>query len=558
MLGKGKISIRSRNVNLALFAVALALMTMILFSGVDNAIGKITADNAGRYATSCADALSAHISREVSLMANIAHSEALAQWLSDEKNADKRLAAFQEMSGALEELYSSNLYIGVEGTRYEYKAGDENTNDSAGPIDMLDPEDPIDSWYFDCINSENDYVLMVAMDNVLDRKRVWLDYKVTKAGETLGVISTGLEFSHLAGELFSQYNKDTARGLIIGKNGSVYIDSDLSGNDDYLNSTFDSQIENELSDFTFLSFLGNYLAGIDGYFEQKSETEVIKLDGGRQRYAAIAPIRYTDWSAVIIYDSTSQIGIYSFLPVFAALFVLLIAFAMTTGAAGRRLIFIPLEKLDQSLTRLKENSKEHIYGVERSDELGNLANTIQDLFTKANYDALTGIYNRRFMEGNIQKTMDFLARSGDSLSVLMVDIDYFKLYNDTYGHDNGDACLSTVARALADCAARVNDFAARYGGEEFIAILPYTDREGACGIAQKLLEDVRELNIPHAKNIAAECVTVSVGVTSGVVGHLHKWEAYMKRADEALYMSKQNGRNQYTYLEFPEGAEKNI
>lgn len=132
----------------------------------------------------------------------------------------------------------------------------------------------------------------------------------------------------------------------------------------------------------------------------------------------------------------------------------------------------------------------------------------------------------------------------------MLDIDHFKKYNDSFGHDQGDVCLTSVAAALSGSITRAGDFAARYGGEEFIAVLPNTDESGARLIAEKLLESVRILDIPHPANTAAPCVTVSIGVTTGNVNHTQSWEEYVKRADDALYMSKRNGRNRYTFLPF--------
>jgi len=176
-----------------------------------------------------------------------------------------------------------------------------------------------------------------------------------------------------------------------------------------------------------------------------------------------------------------------------------------------------------------------------------------DLADKVQYDALTGIYNRRYMEDNLKRVIKTIMRSGGGLlSLLMIDIDFFKKYNDTYGHGEGDVCLKSVAKVLAASVMRPEDFAARYGGEEFVVILPNTGANGACGIADRILENVRACGIPHIKSEAADCVTVSVGVTTARVDPAHDGSGYIKRADKALYLSKENGRNQYTYLDFEE------
>jgi diguanylate cyclase (GGDEF)-like protein len=127
-----------------------------------------------------------------------------------------------------------------------------------------------------------------------------------------------------------------------------------------------------------------------------------------------------------------------------------------------------------------------------------------------------------------------------------MDIGFFKKYNDTYGHAEGDNCLRAVAQAIRDSVTRDDDFTARYGGEEFVAVLPNTDRNGAVVIAERILENIRDRNIPHEKNDAASCVTVSIGVFTGDVKDMPDSIHYIKLADKALYASKANGRNRIT------------
>ena len=167
---------------------------------------------------------------------------------------------------------------------------------------------------------------------------------------------------------------------------------------------------------------------------------------------------------------------------------------------------------------------------------------------KAYHDALTGLYNRRFFDEHLKQIIKFLSRSGSPLSLMMIDVDHFKGYNDTYGHAQGDVCLKKIAEALSQSVTRANDFVARYGGEEFSIVLPNTDERGARLLADKLLASILGCQIPHAKNDeAGGLVTISIGVTTGRVKHTHRTEDYVKRADELLYKSKKGGRNRYTF-----------
>jgi diguanylate cyclase (GGDEF)-like protein len=165
----------------------------------------------------------------------------------------------------------------------------------------------------------------------------------------------------------------------------------------------------------------------------------------------------------------------------------------------------------------------------------------------AEYDMLTGIYNRRFFDKNMKRIIRTLSRSGGLLSVLLIDIDFFKRYNDTYGHVEGDNSLKMVAQTLFNSITRADDFAARYGGEEFVVVLPNTDEQGVQTIAEKLLDNIRNCNIPHEQNDAASCLTISIGATTGKVLHTHKTGDFVKKADEMLYKAKHNGRNTYFF-----------
>jgi len=181
-----------------------------------------------------------------------------------------------------------------------------------------------------------------------------------------------------------------------------------------------------------------------------------------------------------------------------------------------------------------------------------------NLDDKVHFDALTGIYNRRFLDDNIKRVIKSLSRSNGILSVMMLDIDFFKKYNDTYGHSMGDVCLQAVAKALYETA-RADDCVVRYGGEEFVVLLPNTDETGAGIIAIRFLNSIRSLHIPHICSEIADYVTISIGATTVKVKLNHQYMNYIERADEALYMSKDSGRDRYTYLEYhdKEGDDDN-
>ena len=161
------------------------------------------------------------------------------------------------------------------------------------------------------------------------------------------------------------------------------------------------------------------------------------------------------------------------------------------------------------------------------------------------HDVLTGIYNRRYFEENLPNVINTLSLKNRQLSVLMIDIDYFKKYNDTYGHSMGDTCLKVVAAALTKSIERVSDFLARFGGEEFIIILPNTDETGVRIVVKRILDNVRQLAIPHKNSDVSDFVTISVGIAVGNVELGITGPQFVDYADKMLYQAKNNGRNQY-------------
>jgi diguanylate cyclase (GGDEF)-like protein len=172
-----------------------------------------------------------------------------------------------------------------------------------------------------------------------------------------------------------------------------------------------------------------------------------------------------------------------------------------------------------------------------------------ELYNQTIHDALTNLYNRRFLDDGLDSFVKASAEYKKTLSVMMIDVDFFKKYNDTYGHDMGDKCLRLIANTLNSSIRSGDGFVARYGGEEFTEALPHTDRNGAQVVAERMLQNVMDLGIPHEKSDVSNVVTISIGVTFGVSDGNLNANDYIKRADKALYYSKNNGRNLCTYLD---------
>ncbi|MDO9212947.1 MAG: diguanylate cyclase [Methylococcales bacterium] len=169
----------------------------------------------------------------------------------------------------------------------------------------------------------------------------------------------------------------------------------------------------------------------------------------------------------------------------------------------------------------------------------------RELRLLAHLDGLTKIANRRCFDDFLQHQWRRLSRSQQQLSLLMLDVDFFKPYNDLYGHQRGDDCLVDIARTIQKIISRPTDLIARYGGEEFAIVLPETHQDGAIVIAQIIIKAIQNLKIPHQTSAISHYVTVSIGIASMIPVLDFSPDLLIEQSDQALYCAKQQGRNSY-------------
>lgn len=179
----------------------------------------------------------------------------------------------------------------------------------------------------------------------------------------------------------------------------------------------------------------------------------------------------------------------------------------------------------------------------RTEKLLKQAN--EDLYRLSTTDRLTNVFNRRAYDEYLEAEWKRMLREQSELSLIVCDIDFFKGYNDLYGHEQGDICLHAVAQIISRSAVRPSDFVARYGGEEFVVVLPNTPLKGALHVAKRIRTTVEKSLMPHGKSAVAPYVTISLGVSSVLSAAARTITAatLFNAADEALYLAKKQGRN---------------
>lgn len=171
----------------------------------------------------------------------------------------------------------------------------------------------------------------------------------------------------------------------------------------------------------------------------------------------------------------------------------------------------------------------------------------KELSRLSHIDKVTNIYNRRYFDIFIDEQFNVMKRDQRYLSMIMCDIDYFKQYNDAYGHQAGDECLLLIAKTISNNLNRPTDIVARYGGEEFCIVLPDTNNDGVVHVANFILNEIRKLNLNHRKSPTSSIVTLSMGVSTILPDEESSVVELIKNADEYLYKAKENGRNRIEY-----------
>ena len=201
------------------------------------------------------------------------------------------------------------------------------------------------------------------------------------------------------------------------------------------------------------------------------------------------------------------------------------------------------EKLQMLNDAKKTNEKLKKSVIKHQELEKSLRASNKQLELLSTLDGLTGIANRRTFEKFLEREWKSSMRHTQPATAIMMDIDFFKLYNDTYGHQAGDDCLKKVAHTIEKSLRRPGDLVARYGGEEFVAILSDTSQKGAFSLAEKVRASVEALEIPHQASPVNKFVTISLGVASRVPERGDASSILISEADQSLYKAKQEGRN---------------
>ncbi|MDR2716786.1 MAG: GGDEF domain-containing protein [Treponema sp.] len=556
---KSKLASRVRNVHMLVFVLVLVLVTVMAVVIATGIASDASEKLARFYSIEAVGRFNIHVNQELALVREISRSAAVIDWFADEENPAKKTVAYNEIMNYTSILKSANVYFGINKSLNEYSVDNGITFANFVPFDKIDPADAYNDWYFNCVRSTHEYVFNIDVAKASDTPRLWINYKVMAGNNLLGVICSGLSFEETIDCLFSQYNSKDVMGYIIDKNGYIQMDSVPS------DSYFDEKgrqknnIRTICPDPVFVSAIGEYLMNINGYFDMSSQAEVIKLDKNYYMYVSIAPITDTDWSIVTFFNNHALYSIRRFFPLLFTMLSAFLIYTLVSSIFMHWLVFRPVNHLTNSLSASNFYIGE-IFGCDRDDEIGILAQTIQRMRDRLStynaellraarererlirIDQLTDIPNRRNFDERLPLEWGRAIRTKTPISILILDLDHFKDYNDTYGHLQGDKALQVVAKVFSQELKRSSDLVARWGGEEFAILLANTDFSGAHDVAERIRQKTEDLQIVLANGSVSK-ITVSIGVNSLIPTTINVLEEFIHHADMALYAAKKEGRN---------------
>ena len=251
-----------------------------------------------------------------------------------------------------------------------------------------------------------------------------------------------------------------------------------------------------------------------------------------------------------IYDSSldpSEIELLAMLQIKANIVVPIVQGEKLWGILGAHQCSGTRQWQQQEIELLEQLASQLAIAIQQAELYRQLEEANQELQRLATLDGLTQIANRRQFDSYLDGEWKRAIREKAPISLILCDVDFFKLYNDTYGHQAGDSCLQRIAKALTRSVKRSADLVARYGGEEFAIILPKTGPNGALKVAERIREEIKALKLPHAKSRASEYITVSLGIASTVPSADALVVESILLADNALYRAKELGRDRAVY-----------
>ena len=575
---------RFLQVVISISIVAIILSVAFIYYTLSNKVNELSKKFAVQYALKEKSRITSPIKKEIALVQNLADSPILRKWAQNENNEDLKAKALAELESYRKNFQDSSYFFIIDESKNYYFNNSKNEYLNNQYQYTLDEENEDDKWYFATMEQVDDYYINMNYDRALKTTKLWIDAIIYNTEDKkIGMLGTGFSLDRFIQDFLKSDSKFVTP-LLFDSKGYIraYQDTNLIEL-----CTINKEVSKTDEKTVFKLLQGKDADKLQSMMNDLSnnsnKVSTVKFEmQNDNRIAAVTYIQSMNWFIMTLLDNSKILNMWDFLPTIAVLIVSLFVIAGAIIFFINRFILKPISHLTEFTKVIADGNYDKKISMDFDNEFGTLAdsfnkmaNTInkhinhleelveqrteeleernKELDRLASLDGLTRLCNRRVFNEILNKEWERLKREKRPLSLLFLDIDFFKQYNDFYGHQQGDECLKKIASILDKEARRPADLAARYGGEEFVILLPNTPESGAWQKAKAVQKSISTVNIAHKKSKVSSHVTCSIGVATVVPNNNFDADKFLDAADEALYEAKESGRDRAVKADFKFG-----
>ncbi len=501
------------------------------------------------------------IQREIALSFQLAGNNLIKEWVLSPQDPLLKEQAIAEMESFRNNFSDRSYFVALldSGEYYHNNAANEFAGQQYRYT--LDPKKPADSWFYDIISQNRDMHLNVNPDETLKVTKLWIDVLIRDGDRILGVAGTGLDLTDFINDVVEQ-NKPGISSVFTDQDGAIqiYRQQQMIDFGSITKQASDkSTIKQLIADNREAAVVEKLMKELK-LSSSQVKTTFVTLNGSRY-LAGIAYIPEIGWYEITLMDLNVVLPISIFSSILLAYGIALLTILLVVHFSIRQYVIRPLARLEGAMGSLKSGKFDSEFqDANRHDEIGRLLThfskmsnvvkqaqeTLEDKVRErtlalehlSTTDSLTELLNRRGMSERLQKEYEVLQREAKSFGVIWIDLDNFKVINDSFGHDIGDRSLVAVAKQIRTIL-RGYDEAARWGGDEFLILIRDASSDIMAELAARLVSTVSqlELDIPD--------MTLSLSAGTSIALREESLQMTLARADKALYRAKEEGRNCY-------------
>ena len=376
------IASRFRNMTVILLAIILAIVILSAVVMVSTIRQDASYTYARFYSLEAMEKLSSFLNREIVLVQETVRSKALKEWFANEDDPAKKERAFEQIAEYISFQNHTDIYFVVESSKNEYILMDGAKISDCVPYDMINPELESDRWYYDCIESLNEYSLNIDTGKTSNSRRLWVNCKVMDESKLLGVLCASLQYDDVFDYLFEYYDLSKVWGLVVSADGYVQMDSAHYGIGKPSGDDEKPHISEIMTDTVSISLVESYLKQVKhSQFNDYAEPKIERIKTSQYDFITISPIRSSDWIIVTFFDSSFLFSFTNFLPLLIVVLLMFIAYTAVCTLYMRNLAILPLRKLTDSVSKTNEDGT-LAYTGNRDDEFGVLAHNIEKMIKR--------------------------------------------------------------------------------------------------------------------------------------------------------------------------------